>query len=154
MDGIALLGEARAAGLVVETDGDRLRIRGPSSAGDVARRLLDHKADVLRALDAAPDALAAHVAKHGAYPAGGIGAPTPSETATALAQAGEVPTWEDLDPPDGWRCPRCSGLLWWEDCGSLERAPVRRCVVCDAEGLDRSDRLAERAAKLRAAAKK
>jgi len=161
MDGIALLGEARAAGLVVETDGGRLVIRGPASAGDVARRLLDHKADVLRALDAAPeppahwppDALAAHVAKHGAYPAGGIGAPTPSETATALAQAGEVPTWEDLDPPDGWRCPRCSGLLWWRTVGSLTTAPVRRCVACDAEGFARSDRLAERAARLRAAEK-
>ena len=157
MDGIALLGEARAAGLVVETDGDRLRIRGPSSAGDVARRLLDHKADVLRALDAAPeppahwppDALAAHVAKHGAYPAGGIGPPTPEDTTAALARAVDVPDWFDLDPPDGWTCPTCGAMAWWETCGSLTTPPVRRCVRCDAEALARSDALAARAVRLR-----
>jgi hypothetical protein len=171
MDGIALLGEARAAGLVVGTDGDRLMIRGPASAGDVARRLLTHKADVLRALDAAPetepdgapdppadpvapaywppDALAAHVAQHGAYPPGGIGAPTPDETAAARARAGEVPDWDDLDEPDGWTCPTCGAMAWWETCGFLTTPPARRCVRCDAEALARSDALAARAVRLR-----
>ena len=50
MDGMILLEEARAAGLSVTADGDRLRIRGPRRADPVARRLLAHKPDVLSAL--------------------------------------------------------------------------------------------------------
>jgi hypothetical protein len=50
MDGLELLREARAAGLVVLAEGDRLRIRGPRQAEPVARRLLQHKGLVLNAL--------------------------------------------------------------------------------------------------------
>ena len=50
MDGMTLLEEARAAGLTVTTDGDRLRIRGPRSAEPIAQKILRHKADVLAAL--------------------------------------------------------------------------------------------------------
>ena len=50
MDGLALLREARGAGLSVAAEGDRLRVRGPKSAGDVAARLLADKAAVLAAL--------------------------------------------------------------------------------------------------------
>src|SRR5437879_5379609 len=52
MDGLTMLDEARAAGLSVEADGDRLRIRGPRSAEPVALRLIAGKAAVLRALTA------------------------------------------------------------------------------------------------------
>src|SRR5262249_52861929 len=52
MDGLTLLDEARAAGLSVEADGDRLRIRGPRRAEPVALRLIAHKAAVLAALAA------------------------------------------------------------------------------------------------------
>ena len=50
MDGMTLLGEARAAGLDVQAQGNRLVIRGPRRAECVARRLLAHKTLVLAAL--------------------------------------------------------------------------------------------------------
>jgi len=52
MDGLTLLEEARAAGLSVRTEGDRLHIRGPRRAEAVAHRLIAHKALVLEALAA------------------------------------------------------------------------------------------------------
>ena len=50
MDGITLLEEARAVGLVVNVVGNKLVIRGPRSAGSVAERLLAHKPAVIQAL--------------------------------------------------------------------------------------------------------
>lgn len=50
MDGLTLLYEATAAGLTVRVDGDRLVIRGPKVADAVARRLLEHKPEVVAAL--------------------------------------------------------------------------------------------------------
>lgn len=44
---MTLLRAARAAGLTVEADGDKLVIRGPKSADATARLLIEHKADVL-----------------------------------------------------------------------------------------------------------
>jgi hypothetical protein len=49
-DGITLLQEARAVGLVVVAMGDQLRIRGPRRAEPIAKRLIAHKADVLKVL--------------------------------------------------------------------------------------------------------
>ncbi len=54
MDGLTLLEEARAAGLTVRADGERLRIRGPRRAEPMAQRLIAHKAAVLAALIAPP----------------------------------------------------------------------------------------------------
>jgi len=50
MDGLTLLSEATAAGLTIRVDGDRLVIRGPKTADAVARRLLEHKPEVVAAL--------------------------------------------------------------------------------------------------------
>jgi|SRR5258707_8328138 hypothetical protein len=50
MDGMTLLGEARAAGLDVQARGNRLVIRGPRRAESIARRLLAQKTLVLEAL--------------------------------------------------------------------------------------------------------
>jgi len=50
MGGLTLLDEARAAGLAVHAEGDRLIIRGPRQAEPVARRLMESKAAVLAAL--------------------------------------------------------------------------------------------------------
>jgi hypothetical protein len=50
MDGLALLQQARAAGLAVRAEGDRLCVRGPRRAEALVRLLLDHKAEVLAAL--------------------------------------------------------------------------------------------------------
>src|SRR4051812_43418732 len=49
MDGLILLDEARAAGLSVRVEGDRLVIRGPRQAEPVARRLMANKAQVVLA---------------------------------------------------------------------------------------------------------
>jgi hypothetical protein len=54
MDGLTLLNEARAAGLEVRTDGDRLVVRGPRSAETLARQLLAHKAELLYLLTLIP----------------------------------------------------------------------------------------------------
>ncbi len=56
MVAVSLLQEAEAAGLAVRVDGDRLVVRGPKSAGAIAERLLDHKAEVLKVLSAKWDA--------------------------------------------------------------------------------------------------
>ena len=47
MDGVALLEEARAAGLVVECRADKLVIRGPRNAEPLALLLIEHKSVVL-----------------------------------------------------------------------------------------------------------
>lgn len=47
MDGLTLLAEAMAAGLEVWAEGDKLVIRGPKQAEEVAKGLLVHKQEVL-----------------------------------------------------------------------------------------------------------
>jgi hypothetical protein len=49
-----LLDQARRAGLSVQADGGRLVIRGPKRADEIARRLLDRKAEVLAELAGTP----------------------------------------------------------------------------------------------------
>lgn len=55
MGGVKLLEEARAAGLRVRAQGDRLIVRGPKSAEPVAKALLAKKAEVLALLHQHPD---------------------------------------------------------------------------------------------------
>jgi len=50
MDAVTLLERARAAGLSLEVDGDRLRVRGPKSAEPVVQLLAAHKAEIMRLL--------------------------------------------------------------------------------------------------------
>lgn len=52
MVGLNLLQQAEAAGLLVWRSGEALCVRGPKHAESLAKELLGHKADVLRALDA------------------------------------------------------------------------------------------------------
>ena len=54
MDGLTLLRKAWAAGLTVQADGERLRIRGPRQAEPIAQLLIAHKAAVLTALTFPP----------------------------------------------------------------------------------------------------
>jgi hypothetical protein len=56
MDAVALVEEARTAGLVVTVAGGRLVVRGPRRAADLAKRLLANKTEVLAALQAVPAA--------------------------------------------------------------------------------------------------
>jgi hypothetical protein len=81
MDGLTLLSEGRAAGLIVLADGGRLVIRGPRSADAVARQLLAHKAVVLAAM-AADD---------------GSSCPWEAmEPGTACPKCGSLEQWQDL----------------------------------------------------------
>jgi len=124
MDCLMLLNEARAVGLVVLADGDRLVVRGPRSADAVARRLLEHKAEVMRAL---------------ATPAA---AEIPAVAASMYHQDAPGDCEEILDvlPP----CPTCGSLdLWQTIAGNW------RCQHCDAAALRRSRSWAEKAARLR-----
>jgi hypothetical protein len=50
MDGLKLLAKARAAGLTVEAQGDRLVIKGPKRANAVANELIENKTKVMAAL--------------------------------------------------------------------------------------------------------
>lgn len=50
MDGMTLLAEARAAGLHVSAEGDRLIVRGPWRLSDMAQRVLERKPAILDAL--------------------------------------------------------------------------------------------------------
>ena len=50
MDGMTLLREARAQGLTVAAEGERLTIRGPRQADGAARLLLAHKPAILDAM--------------------------------------------------------------------------------------------------------
>ncbi len=59
MGGVALLADARAAGLTVRADGDKLVVRGPRRCAALAQSLLDHKPDVMAALAEWGDAAAA-----------------------------------------------------------------------------------------------
>ena len=52
MDGVALLTEARAAGLQVRMHGEYLIIRGPKRLAALAQHLLSHKEEVLTILEA------------------------------------------------------------------------------------------------------
>ncbi|MEE9297191.1 MAG: hypothetical protein V3W34_19805 [Phycisphaerae bacterium] len=56
---VALLAEARAAGLTVRADGDRLVIRGPRRCAELAQSILARKPDVMAALAEWGDAAAA-----------------------------------------------------------------------------------------------
>jgi hypothetical protein len=51
VDGVTLLRQARAAGLSVRADGDRLAVEGPRRLEPVARALLDAKPGILAALE-------------------------------------------------------------------------------------------------------
>jgi hypothetical protein len=124
MDCLMLLKEARVAGLVVLADGDRLVVRGPRSAAAMAQRLLEHKAEVLRAL---------------ATPAAGT---IPAVAASVDHQDDPGGCDEDLDALAP--CPACGSLdLWQTIVGNW------RCQHCDAAALRRSRSWAEKAARLR-----
>ncbi len=124
MDCLMLLNEARAVGLVVLADGDRLVVRGPRSAETVARRLLEHKAEVMRAL---------------ATPAA---AEIPAVAASMYHQDDPGDCDEVLDVLSP--CPTCGSLdLWQTIAGNW------RCQHCDAAALRRSRSWAEQAARLR-----
>lgn len=68
MDGVSLLAEARAVGLVVAVDGEQLKIRGPKSAAAVARRIMENQSLIFSALagPTGPPSVDAHTNPAGA----------------------------------------------------------------------------------------
>jgi hypothetical protein len=139
MDGLTLLAEASAAGLTVEAVGDRLVVGGPKRAASLAQRLLDQKPAVMKVLQ---------------VPAGQQPVPEPAVEVpvTSLATTTEItaePLGADSWPVEavepGEPCPKCGGLLWWED---LEDG--RHCLSCERAGWERSEEVAARARRLRA----
>ena len=55
MDGLMVRREARAAGLDIRIDGDRLIVRGPRSAAPIAERLLGMKREIIALLEGQDD---------------------------------------------------------------------------------------------------
>lgn len=51
MEGLELLAQARTAGLIVESHGTDLVVKGPKRAAAIALKLIKHKAAILAALD-------------------------------------------------------------------------------------------------------
>jgi hypothetical protein len=51
VDGLALLTEARTAGLHVHAEGERLIVRGPKRLAALAQQLLSHKTAILEILE-------------------------------------------------------------------------------------------------------
>ena len=115
MEGLTLLQEAKAAGLTVIADGDKLIVRGPRRLEHVARKLLDHKPDVL------PIVKALNLAK--------LVIPG-SWTVMSVDDQAETPIDDAIDPPDP--CPNCGGIAMWWPVSTLENPePAPRCDACD-----------------------
>ena len=106
MDGMTLLAEARAAGLIVLSDGDRLVIRGLRSAEAIARRLLAHKADVMKALVDEPAACHSHIDMAAPVVESGQDDMTTTEVLVPTVEFDEDVTL----PP----CPTCGSSDLWE----------------------------------------
>jgi hypothetical protein len=108
MVGLRLLEAARAAGLTVMAEGDRLVVRGPKHAGKLALQLLNSKAEVMAAMARADTA-------------------PPGQPTGDTVEFGDdvIAVWEDSpDVPDP--CPICGSVLrWWNLLGH------DRCLICD-----------------------
>jgi hypothetical protein len=84
VDALTLLDRARQAGLTVRTEGDKLVVQGPKGAAAIAEELLDHKVQVLAALDKRPlHPATSRTDSHGQY--------APSQ-----------------------HCPVCKLVMWWQ----------------------------------------
>jgi|GEM_PF-1859220 len=107
MDRLILIQEARAAGLTVIADGERLVVRGPRRLDALAGRLLSSKADVmaeLRRLQQQTDGLGVDAAGGG------------KDEFLAVLMTGELPLLETIDIRDVQPCRQCGSLHpSWED---------------------------------------
>ena len=155
MSGAAALARARAAGLTLTAEGDRLRWRGPPPPAEVLAALRRHKAEVLAQLAAndgppvLPPASPEHAederwdraaieAVHGGADAA-CGRLTDHMRHTAYlrrlqaAALSRPPSWPDpeLLPSAGCWCSCCRGGRWW--CERI--APTGwRCSACHPAG--------------------
>src|SRR5262245_40203808 len=126
MDGIALLAEARAAGLQMRVAGAHLIVRGPKRLAALAQHLLSHRGQVLTILEAFEERAA--IAEYG----GALSRTTAEGLAWqwVLGDRGDnqgreeaPPTWVTPATPQipvregipavSWRCPCCHGARRW-----------------------------------------
>ena len=115
MVGLIILKEAQAVGLTVMADGERLVIRGPKSGEEIARKLLDHKADVLDAIT--KDPLAGTLFE-------GPWEQNINNLGIAYWERPGIEHFEDIKPPDP--CPKCNSLeLWQNVLGDW------KCMICN-----------------------
>ncbi len=100
----AVITEARAAGLDVRADADRLVIRGPRTQEHLARQLLDQKSQVLAVLEAEDAEVAWRIAaiRPQVRPRG----PIPVLTARPVTHFPRCCTscGDPIDPPRRYRC--------------------------------------------------
>ncbi len=111
MDGLALLAEARDAGLEVRARGDRLVIRGPRKCEAMAKVLLEHKPEVLAALVTPCEARAEF--KERATTLERDAGKSRAE-AERMAHEAALNRWQNDHPPahaDQDRCAACGGWL-------------------------------------------
>lgn len=102
-----MLHEARAAGLLIQADGDRLLVRGPKRLQAVAQEVLWHKQELLELLVMERDEIAWRVASmHGQVLPG---KPIPVLVArVSQASPGQcVSCGDDLAPGERVRCQLC-----------------------------------------------
>lgn len=111
MDGVMLLEDAHSAGLTVRVDGDRLVLRGPPSAEAVAKKLLWHKGDVMKAMTAS---MALTVVETGNDTDLG------PQDLPPCPSCGSLELWQDL--LGGWHCQRCNAVALLRSRRLLERA--------------------------------
>jgi len=131
MDGLTLLRQARQAGLVVALDGERLVIRGPKRAEQMARLLIENKPEIVAALAGPSEWHAGHREALTYW-----GALHPTEEATQLAWGELQNRWHRLhtERVPEWQCAGCGepiGGLAALDFGDGNRAHLDRldCLI-------------------------
>jgi hypothetical protein len=113
MEGVtAVITEARAAGLDVRADADRLVIRGPRTQEHLARQLLDQKSQVLAVLEAEDAEVAWRITVM--RPQVSARGPIPLLTARSVASTpGRCTSCGDpIGPPCRYRCEPCIRAAW------------------------------------------
>lgn len=133
MDGLKLICEAKAAGLRLRVDGDRLVIRGPRSAGPIAERVLANKDEVLAAMRGTAPTNAEPIMPQtstlgddGAWLAVLAGDPEPAAVrvvsgAGACYWCGRSDWWRSKAWPDVIRCGNCCPPAPWVPVDWLNR---------------------------------
>jgi len=131
----AVLNQIRQAGGTIEVVGDDLRLRVPKGLLSSVERLLlaEHKAEIVTLL-----AVEAVVET----PVEITTTTTVEAVVNSMIEADFDQEFEEIVPPPP--CRQCGSLELWQDfSGSWH------CQHCQAEGLQRSERLVEQAARLR-----
>jgi hypothetical protein len=108
----AVITEARAAGLDVRAEADRLVIRGPRTQERLARQLLDQKPQVLAVLESEEAEVAWRIAAM--RPQVTVRGPVPVLTARSLESMPGCCTscGDSLNPPYRYRCEPCIRAAW------------------------------------------